>query len=88
MALGAAEQDVQSQFLIEAVTLSMLGGLFGIAFGLFGSSLINKLLMPTLLPAKAMLIAAIFSIAWEFSSDFILSGKPPSSIPFEALWYE
>src|SRR6202043_3495356 len=36
MAVGATESDVQQQFLVEAVTLSMLGGAIGILFGLVG----------------------------------------------------
>ena len=44
MAVGATEADVQRQFLVEAVTLSMLGGVVGIAVGLVGSALINNFL--------------------------------------------
>ncbi len=38
MAVGATERDVQMQFLVEAVTLSMMGGMIGIIFGLVGST--------------------------------------------------
>ena len=34
MAVGATEKDVRMQFLVEAVTLSMMGGVIGIIFGL------------------------------------------------------
>ena len=39
MAVGATEDDVRRQFLVEAVTLSMMGGFIGIVFGLVGSAL-------------------------------------------------
>jgi putative ABC transport system permease protein len=34
LSLGAQRQDIRDQFLIEAVTLSLVGGLLGIVFGL------------------------------------------------------
>ncbi len=42
-ALGARGRDILSQFLIEAVTLSLVGGLIGIAAGLIVSALIGRL---------------------------------------------
>ena len=44
MAVGATEKDVRLQFLVEAVTLSMMGGAIGIILGLIGSALIANLL--------------------------------------------
>jgi putative ABC transport system permease protein len=42
-------KDVQTQFLVEAITLSMLGGVAGIVVGLIGSALISRFLeWPTL----------------------------------------
>jgi len=56
MAVGATERDVQSQFLVEAVTLSLMGGAIGIVLGLIGSALISNLLSwPTLISGKAIL---------------------------------
>jgi putative ABC transport system permease protein len=37
MAVGARGKDILAQFLVEAVTLSLIGGTIGIAFGLAGS---------------------------------------------------
>ena len=42
-ALGARARDILSQFLIEALTLSLLGGLIGIALGLAVSALIGRI---------------------------------------------
>src|SRR5713226_5206107 len=63
MAVGATESDVQQQFLIEAVTLSLLGGLMGILFGISTSSIISRVLRwPTFISPLAIVVAVIFSI--------------------------
>jgi len=43
MAIGARRRDILAQFLIEALTLSGLGGILGILLGLAVSSLISRL---------------------------------------------
>jgi len=43
MALGARRRDIQSQFLIEALTLSVIGGFFGVLVGLLISAGIGRL---------------------------------------------
>ena len=89
MAVGATEQDVQGQFLMEAVTLSLVGGAFGILAGLLGSSLITKLLgWPTLISLKGLVIAAIFSIAVGVFFGFYPARKAAQLDPIEALRYE
>ena len=44
MALGATEQDVQKQFLSEAMVLSLLGGMAGVLLGVFGSRAVSDML--------------------------------------------
>src|SRR3989475_1698741 len=72
MAVGATESDVQQQFLVEAVTLSMAGGLLGIGVGLIGSALISNFLpWPPLILVKTIIAAAIFLAALGlFFRDF------------------
>ncbi len=41
MALGARGRDVLAQFLVEAVTLSVVRGLLGVLVGLVGSRMIE-----------------------------------------------
>jgi putative ABC transport system permease protein len=42
MALGARQSDIRNQFLLEALTLSMVGGLVGIILGLGGGFILTK----------------------------------------------
>ncbi len=89
MAVGATEADVQRQFLVEAVTLSMLGGLVGIVIGLVGSALISNFLSwPTLISVKAIITAAIFSVAVGVFFGFYPARKAAQLDPIEALRYE
>jgi len=89
MAVGATEADVQRQFLVEAVTLSMLGGAVGIIAGLGGSALISNFLSwPTLISAKAIVAAAVFSAAVGVFFGFYPARKAAQLDPIEALRYE
>jgi putative ABC transport system permease protein len=89
MAIGATEADVQRQFLIEAVVLSMIGGAIGIVFGV-GSSLIitNVLGWPVLVSPLAIVIAVLFSAAVGIFFGFYPARKAAGLDPIEALRYE
>jgi len=89
MAIGATEADVQRQFLIEAVVLSMIGGAIGIVFGV-GSSLIitNVLGWPVLVSPLAIVTAVVFSAAVGIFFGFYPARKAAGLDPIEALRYE
>jgi putative ABC transport system permease protein len=89
MAVGATEKDVRLQFLVEAVTLSMMGGAIGIVFGLVGSALITNLLSwPTLISGKAIVAAVIFSTLVGVIFGYYPAHKAAQLDPIEALRYE
>jgi putative ABC transport system permease protein len=64
MALGARRRDIQSQFLIEALTLSVIGGFFGVLVGLLISAGIGKLAgWGFIFDPGTIAIATVFSLA-------------------------
>jgi len=89
MAIGATEADVQRQFLIEAVVLSMIGGAIGIAFGVGSSLLITNMLgWPVLVSPLSIVVAVFFSAAVGIFFGFYPARKAAGLDPIEALRYE
>ncbi|MDP9268418.1 MAG: ABC transporter permease [Acidobacteriota bacterium] len=89
MAIGATESDVQRQFLIEAVVLSLIGGGIGILFGLASGFLISGLLKwPVLISPVSIVVAAIFSAAVGIFFGFYPARKAARLDPIDALRYE
>jgi len=89
MAIGATEGNVQQQFLVEAVVLSLMGGTMGILFGLGASFLITKTLgWPVLISPVVIVIAVLFSMAVGVFFGFYPARKAAQLDPIEALRYE
>jgi putative ABC transport system permease protein len=89
MAIGATEQDVKSQFLIEAVVLSLIGGTIGILFGVGTSFVITNVLeWPVLISPIAIVVAVIFSMAVGVFFGYYPARKASQLDPIEALRYE
>jgi putative ABC transport system permease protein len=58
MAVGGRRGDILAQFLVEAVTLSLLGGLIGVAIGVAGSAVVAFTAeWPILVNGEAIMIA-------------------------------
>ena len=89
MAVGARGHDILVQFLIEAVTLSAIGGLIGIGLG-FGASRIIAVATgwPTLTPLWWVLVASLSSAIVGVVSGFYPAWKASKLDPIEALRYE
>ena len=89
MAVGARGTDILVQFLIEAVTLSALGGLIGIALGFAASKIIASTMgWPTLTPIWWVVVASASSAIVGVVSGFYPAWKASNLDPIEALRYE
>jgi len=89
MAVGATERDVQQQFLMEAVVLSLFGGGIGIIFGLSASYLITQTLgWPVLMSPVVIVVAVLFSMAVGIFFGFYPARRAAQLDPIEALRYE
>ncbi|MBZ5523802.1 MAG: ABC transporter permease [Acidobacteriia bacterium] len=86
MAIGATEEDVQRQFLIEAVTLSMIGGAIGIAIGVSVSLLMPYILRwDTTVSMTSLVIAVAFSMSVGVFFGYYPARKAARLNPIEAL---
>ena len=89
MAVGAKGKDILLQFLIEAVTLSLIGGLIGIALGLGGSLAIASLgSLPAIIQPASIVLAFGFAAAVGVFFGFYPARKAARLDPIEALRYE
>jgi putative ABC transport system permease protein len=89
VAIGATEGDVQRQFLIEAVFISLIGGIAGILTGIGSSYVISSTAgWPIAVSTYAILIAALVSIAIGVFFGFYPAQKAARLNPIEALRYE
>ena len=89
MAIGARSKAIRRQFLIESITLSSAGGIFGILLGVGASITISKTLnWPTLISPASILAAVIFSAFVGIAFGYYPARKAASLDPIEALRYE
>jgi putative ABC transport system permease protein len=89
MAVGARTRDILRQFLVEAVSLSVLGGVFGVMLGLAVSGLLTRSLgWPTLITGSAILVAFVFAAGVGVFFGWYPARKAASLDPIDALRYE
>jgi putative ABC transport system permease protein len=89
MSVGARGRDILTQFLIEALVLSLMGGIIGIMLGVGGSSAISKIAKwPTIITVFSIFLSFGFSIAIGIFFGFYPARKAAMLNPIDALRYE
>ncbi len=86
-AIGARKSDILSQFLVEAVLLSVLGGLLGVAGGLIGSNFKVVGIKPVVAPYSVFLAFGVALLTGLFFGSYP-ANRAASLSPIDALRYE
>jgi len=89
MAVGARSGDILWQFLIEAMILSLIGGLIGILSGIGGAALLGKVMGTVVIVSPLVIIGSVaFTAAVGIFFGFYPARKAARLNPIDALRYE
>ena len=89
MAVGAKTWDIRLQFIIEALTLSLIGGVAGIIIGVSGSKILSSLAgWPTIVSPLSVVMAFGFSGLVGIFFGFYPAYKASNLNPIDALRFE
>jgi putative ABC transport system permease protein len=89
MAVGARARDISTQFLVEAITLSLLGGVAGVGVGLIASYAVAHFAQwRTIIQPQAVLMAFGFAAAVGVFFGLYPARKAAKIQPIEALRHE
>jgi putative ABC transport system permease protein len=89
MAVGAKSRHIMTQFLLEAVVLSSIGGVVGAVLGVVGAKVVSAVAnWPTIVPPDAIALAISFSAAVGIFFGFYPARKAAHLDPIQALRYE
>jgi putative ABC transport system permease protein len=86
MSIGAREYDILTQFLVEAIVLSLIGGTLGAAFGLGGTMLAARAIGWSLTPSPlALIVALATSVGIGVVFGFFPARRAAKLDPIDAL---
>ena len=89
LAVGARGRDILLQFLIEAVTLSSLGGVIGVGLGVASSQILARTMeWPSLISVSSIVVSLLFSMSVGVFFGFYPARQAARLDPIEALRYE
>lgn len=89
MAVGAKRRHILLQFLIEAMTLSLFGGLLGIVVGILSARATTVIVgWPTIISMESILAAFFFSLFVGLFFGLYPANKASRLNPIDALRYE
>ncbi len=89
MAVGAKRRHILLQFLVEAIIMTVIGGMLGVAAGIGGARLLTTMVgWPTIISPQAVATAFLFSVAVGIFFGLYPANKASKLNPIEALHYE
>ena len=89
MAIGARSRVIRRQFLIESITLSLVGGIIGVILGVAASIIIaNTLKWPTLISPISIIVSVVFSGLVGVIFGYYPAVRAAALDPIDALRYE
>ncbi|HSE97902.1 MAG TPA: ABC transporter permease [Blastocatellia bacterium] len=89
MAIGARSRVIRRQFLIESMTISLVGGIIGVLLGVAASiGISNTLNWPTLVSPASIIVSVIFSVVVGVVFGYYPARKAAALDPIDALRYE
>ncbi|MCY7360942.1 MAG: FtsX-like permease family protein, partial [Ignavibacteria bacterium] len=87
-AIGAKRRTIMYQFLIESITICLLGGIIGILISFPISLIIDAYVLPTAMPVWVIVLGLFVSALFGIMAGFFPAWNAAKMDPVEALRYE